>query len=180
MACTIQIYEDSGAVLSGKGTTRELVTNCNWKATASMTPYNYYLFPLRRPVNPEIEYESYTKYLFFKVSGTYTTLKNFKIHLSAVPGLASKLYYKMGSVYQAPSNVYDPGLMYLDSAKTLFPNLSTVGPEGAVSRPLKMENNTTFYTGYLVTQLRVHQSDYFNVGNTNPVEIKLTFDEFED
>jgi hypothetical protein len=181
MAVTIEMMEDTGAVLSGHGTTRSLVTNLNWKNSGVQLSYNYHLYPLRRPEEPEILTCSFTKYFYFKLSGTYTTLKNPRIHISGEPTMNTKLFYKMSNTYAEPSTDYDGDMMPVNGAMELIPNMNITGPENAPSSHLlKMENNTTYYTPYFVTQLRVKPGLWDNVGNTAKINVKLTFDEFEE
>lgn len=171
------IYEDSGPVLSGRGTTTTEITNCNWKRTGTTTDI-YWHYPLRRPISVHDLDFSFTKFIFFKLYGTCNLVKNVKITLDTVPGLRSRLYCRLSHIYAQPNSSIFNTLTYLSGPLTLFPNLGSA-PNLATTRPLKLTGNIEVYTQYLITKLVIINSDYSDVGNTTPITIKFSYDEFE-
>ena len=177
MPSTIEIWEDTGAVVSLHGTTRGQVTNCNWKNSSTLTTA-YYMYPLRRPEDDTGWTHSYTKYLYFKISGTFSKIKNLKISLDAVPGLNTQLYGRMSHQYAVPSTGTDGKLILINAAATFYPLVGTTGPETATTFPVELTTGT-YYTQYLITQLRVINSTATDVGNTADLKITFTYNEYE-
>jgi len=177
MTATIEIWEDTGVVTSLHGTTRTQVTNCNWKNSGTVSTA-YYMYPLRRPEDDTGWTQSYTKFLYFKIAGTFTKIKNLKISLDAVPALNTQLYGRMTNTYAAPSAALDGHLILINTAATYYPMVDTTGPETATTVPIQLTSGT-YYTQYLVTQLRVINSTATDVGNTADLKITFTFNEYE-
>lgn len=177
MTASIEIWEDTGPLVSGHGTTRTQVTNMNWKNSGTVEAV-YNLAPLRRPDDSTGWTESYTKYLYFKIYGTWNKLKNFKVSIDAIPGTNTQLYGKMTSEYLTPSSALDGRLILINNAITFYPLLGTGGPEQATTF-LGSVDSGEYYTQYLATQLRVINSVSSDVGNTADVKITLTFNEYE-
>lgn len=182
MTITLQVFEETGAVLSGRGTTLTEITNFNWKRSGDVT-HAYYFYPLRRPYVPSHQTLSYKKYIFFKLSGTYTNLKNIELNVSiksAAQAENTRLYYKWTHIYTEPDNSYDGSMIYMDGdALHSYPLLSSSGPNYATTRAKCYGPNTTLYTQYLVTQMRVNKSDWDDIGNTAQLTFSLTAHEFE-
>lgn len=197
MALSIEIMEDSGALVSGHGTTRIITDNVGWKSSGLDETNHFVFYPLRRP-DAGFTY-SFIKYNYFKISGTYAKASRPRIIINH--GLRTggecigrtKLYYKLTNTYAVPSNGYTGDLIYLppdseESRKILFPRMSTVGPESATSYTQYLTGNTTYYTEYFVTQLLVHTTDYVDpevvltstYGNIfEDTTIKMELDEYE-
>ena len=185
MTITLQCYEETGPAVSGRGTTLTEITNFNWKRSGDVT-HAYYFYPLRRPFVPSHQTLSFKKYIFFKISGTYTNLKNMQLTCSikeAAQADKTKLYYKWTNVYVAPDDEYDGNMIYLGDengcALSWWPLISSSGPDTATSRSMCYGPNTTLYTGYFVTQMRVNKSDWNDIGNTAQLKFALTLHEFE-
>ena len=183
MAATIEIWEDTGGVVSLHGATRAQVTNNNWKNSGA---YNaaYYIQPLRRPDDDTGWTCSYTKYLYFKIYGTFTQIKNLQISISAVPAMNTQLYGKLTNTYAEPTSALAGDLTFMGSADIpapalqFFPLVSTTGPESATTFPIALTSGT-YYTQYFKTQLRVINSTMDDVGNTAAMQITFSFNEYE-
>lgn len=178
---TFEIFEETGPVVAGRGTVSP-ITNMNWKRTSDVTQ-PYYFYPLQRPALAKDQTLSFKKYIFFKASGSYSKIKNIKVTLSLIGGATqasgTQLFYKLSNVYEQPNDLYDGSMMLMNGAElVLHPNTSQTSPILATSRPTSLTNQT-FYTGYIVTQLRVPQAAYSDVGNSAGVKINLTVSEYE-
>jgi len=179
MSIAVEIWEDTGPILSGHGTTREEVTNTNWKSTGnadSLEPY--FNYPITRPFNSDLFTVSYTKYTYAKIYGTYKVGFNLRWELDGEPLNNTQLILAMRSIYTQPVDTLDGTLIPYVVGQIMIPNLSIVGPEMATSRPNTIENDTTYYTSYIVSQLIMKRDDFDKVGNTNPVTFKIVVDEF--
>ena len=193
MNLTIQLFEEYGPIVNGRGTIAE-VTNINWKNTDSFgTPYH--LSPIRRPSDKGDLALSYTKYNFIKITGTAEKIRRAKLTFSAGGGVSnqasnSALYYKMTNTYAPPNKNFDGSMIYvgtdtsIENGEILLP-LSTGGPN--VYNPYQTEFNGTveLYSPYIVTQLRVKPSDktepkdiMADVGNTVGFKINFSFYEY--
>ena len=187
MSANIDLYEDLGAPLAGRGTTVLLLNSWDLKASADPA-YVYYptgettSAPLIRPFNtPGAQTLSFKKYLSFKIDGTYSRLKNIRIKLSIGEDSQSngaQLFYKMTSTYAAPDANYDGGMMLLSTpdgagllTTEIWPFLSTTGPQNATSRNVVYGPNQTLYTNWLVVQMRVNNNAV--VGNSAEFNLKL-------
>jgi len=73
MALFVTVWEDSGPVVSSKGTTRTQVTNIGWKSSGLDESNHYVYNPIIRPEEgSDIPFTySYKKYNFMKIAGTY-------------------------------------------------------------------------------------------------------------
>lgn len=171
----IEIYEDTGSVTSSHGSIRTIVTNYNWKSSGDIT-IPYYLAPLHRPADNTELTCSYTKYLYFKISGTFTKAKNFKIILSAVPGLNTQLFGALTNTYTVPDNSLNGNLQYISSPITLYPRIG--GDPSTASTVDAVVSTGTYYTEYLATQLRVNNSNDYDIGNTADLTIQLLLSEY--
>lgn len=171
MALNLSVWEDSGAVVSSHGTTRDEVDNLGFKASANAESSPFADYPIRRPIDDELFTLSYKKYYYFKFDGTYSSIRNFAAYFSGTSiGQAEKvrILYKWTNVYQVPDNSLLDGIFYDPSNAPIWnPKISTVGPEAATSY-IDPAANTTYYTQYLVTQLYIDKStdnDYGNLGS---------------
>jgi hypothetical protein len=179
MAINIQLFEDTGAITNGHGTTRTQVLEANLKDSDDPAQV-YYLNPIVRPVaaNGELVTFSYNRYLYWKISGSYNKIKNVKIITGGSEWPATwQIYWKLSNLYAPPINSYDGSLTLADSALTLYPNLSSVGPEQAHTRNVSMSGDC--YTQYLVLQFRALPSTFDDVSNEGFHTLKLTLEEVE-
>ena len=190
MAITLEIWEDSGPVLSSHGTTRQAVNNVGWKDSSLDETYGYYDYPLVRPQSPITETLSYHKYNYLKISGTYPKATRVRLQLigdvagAGVPTYTStdkvKLYYKLTNTYSLPTNaLLSSTTLHLGTTVILQPNLSLTGPEAASSRIFLLNTNTTYYTNYLVTQLWVDPGLWDEYGNIGAFSLRFLLDEYE-
>ena len=123
MTITAQLYQDSGAISSGHGTTRISVINVGWKNSALDETNSFVFYPIVRPTSVPFTY-SYTSYNYLKISGTYPNGSRPRIRISgSVTGAAPagyigtdkcKLYYKLTNTYAVPSNAFDGSLQWRD------------------------------------------------------------------
>lgn len=188
MAVNIDLYEDTGALTSGRGATVTLIDNWNLKASADP---NYLYFPtaettcapLVRPLLPGQETLSFKKYLSFKIDGTYTRIKNLRIVASIESsGEADKprLFYKFTNTYAPPDDAFDGDMNCLSldgvvQVPQLFPFFSTSNPQSATTRAVAYGPNQTLYTNWLVLQMRIPAG--CTVGNSATFNLALTCDE---
>ena len=203
MSLNIQVFEEYGPVVNGRGSVVE-AANFNWKNTADING-EYYFYPLRRPLLDRDQTLSYKRYFFFKISGTYTYLKDVKINVDigdnarqasgtikegkynkGDPDIRNQWFYKFTNQYQEPDNLYDGDMRFSFNANSSlqykidwFPNLSTVSPVAATSRPIVLTGNNDYYTQYFVTQMRVLEAEWDNVGNTDEYKFTISLKEFE-
>lgn len=189
MTMTVELYEDSGTAVAGRGTTRIAVENIGWKNSGLDESNSYIYHPITRSETDVVW--SYTKYNFMKISGTYAAGARPRIQISGdVAGSAPegyqsttkvKLYYKLTNEYETPSNAMDGSLIYVPPGGiTVYPKLSTVGPEDAASTYVHhLAGNTTYFSQYLVTQLLVEPGTAFDYGNLGELVVKVFVDEYE-
>lgn len=190
MTITVQLYQDSGAVVSSHGTTRISVTNVGWKNSGTDETNSFVFYPIQRPTAVPFAY-SYMSYNYLKISGTYPQGSRLRMQISgSVTGsppvgyqgtTKSKLYYKLTNTYAVPSNAFDGSMIYLPEGVTqeLYPRVSTTGPEAATGYLKYLATDTTYYSEYLVTQLFVEQGLDTEYGNIGQLKIKLFLDEYE-
>ena len=203
MSINIQVFEEYGPAVNGRGSVVE-AANFNWKSTSDIAG-EYYIYPLRRPLLDRDQTFSYKRYFFFKISGTYTYLKNVKLNVtigdnarqasgSVAKGkyaksdteIRNQWFYKFTNTYETPDNLYDGKMIYAyNQEKSLqreldwMPNLSTTSPLNATSRPIVLTGNNDYYTQYFVTQMRVLEDAWDNVGNTDELKFTISLNEFE-
>jgi hypothetical protein len=196
MAPVLQFFQDSGTLTSGRGAVTTEVDNWNMKDSNGLTTLYYphdaaTCAPLIRPTLAGDLKLSYKIYTFFKISGTYTKIKNLKLKISiddAAQASGGMLYYKLTNVYQTPDNAWDGQMLpaYTGSAfangasdLVLWPNWSAVGPDSATSRNMFYGPDATLYSAYLVTQLYIQNSTLnSDVGNTAEFKLRMEFIEF--
>lgn len=182
------IYRDEGPIVSGRGTPLE-VMDFNSKNSASYTvayfPTNETSSaPLVRPTLAGSQTLSYKVLTFFKLSGSYSWIKNvrFRVSMVSAPEASdAQLFFKLTNVYEEPSNAFDGDMLLLADkngvvySDPIYPMLSTSGPHLATSRQVAYNNVSPLYTNYFVTQLRVNKGSL--VGNT--AEMQLKFEAYE-
>ncbi len=180
---TLEIYEENGTNVGGRGTIT-VIDNINWKSSADIAElYNFN--PLRTPEDDGSQTLSFKKYNFFKISGTYSQIKDIRMTIEQVlPEDAGEvqLFYKWAFAYEVPTNAYDPDMIAIDQTAlpiTLFPKLSTVSPIVEQDRVTHYGPNQTVYTCYLVTQIRVTKTDWVKIGNSKQFKLSLVLKEFE-
>lgn len=144
MAITVSLYEESGAPVSGRGSTIIETNNIGWKSSGSDETNEYVYNPISRPTGNTPFAYSFKKINFIKIEGTWglATRVRFKIsgdllNKAAEEGLAFtnkvRLFYKITNVYEAPSNAFAGDMMYIAPGETitLYPALSLEGPNTA-------------------------------------------------
>jgi hypothetical protein len=93
----------------------------------------------------------------------------------------SQLFYKFTNTYVEPVDMHGlhSGTYMTDypTALTLFPFVSSSSPNAATSRIITLSPNVTYYTNYLVMQMRVPYGDQ-TVKNGKSFGIQFTFDSF--
>lgn len=190
MTITVELFQDTGAVTSGHGTTRLSVNNVGWKDSPLDETNTYVFYPLVRPELTPFGY-SYKIHTYMKISGTYplASRPRFRISGSVIgarpPGYEgegnSRLFCKLTNTYSAPSKSFDGSLIYVEPGQelTLYPRMSTTGPEAATSYVKYLSANTTYYSEYLVTQLFVEQGMDIEIGNIGQLQLSVFVDEYE-
>ena len=195
MSLTITCYEDWGPATGSpaKGTTRTQVTNCNLK-TYSDPAQNYYLNDVKRPLGglaSQCKTCSFTRYFSWQISGSFSRLKNVRIVIpSGFEQDNWRVMYGLKSTYVAPASstddfgntcgAFDGTLNTLTGPITLYPLLSTTGPEAATSRSIvNSSSSTTIYTQWLALQFMAHPSSFSDVDNFGTDTIQLLVDEME-
>lgn len=189
MAVNIDMYEDTGAVTSGRGATVSLITDWNLKDSADPA-YVYYptletsSAPLTRPTLPGQEVFSYKKYISFQINGTYTRIKNLNIGLSILGSPQAdktRLFYKFTNTYAVPDKAYDGDMMCaaLNSSvqkPVLIPFWSTSNPQSATTRAVSYGPNQTLYSNWICVQLRTPFES--TVGNSPEFKLTLNVTEY--
>lgn len=182
MSINIQVFEETGAPVNGRGTVTE-IDNFNWKNTADVSQ-PYFSYPLRRPLKSQDQTNSFKRYIFFKISGTYSCIKNIKIIAELGAGKQAnktQLFYKFSNVYAEPTADFDGDMINADNLSkpiVWHPNLGD-SPILATSRPIVVGPDATVYSEYLVSQIRVNKSEWNDVGNTDEFKFKISLQEFE-
>ena len=186
----IRVFQDTGALTGGRGTPVE-ATNFNMKNSGTYSVVYYptgetSCAPLVRPTVVGDQVMSFPVYTFFMIEGASERLKNirFRVFMEADPQASdAQLFYKVTNTYTTPSATYDGSMMLLakkDGAvltELIYPNLSTVGPHLATTRPTVVVGGFPYYTNYFVTQMRVNRG--CTVGNTAQFKLRLEAYEFE-
>ena len=192
MPMLIEAYEDWGPATGtpARGTNRTLITNCNLKSISD-PEQNYFLYDVNRPKPgwlTGLGTVSVTRFISFKVSGTYRPSNNARIVIPK--GFAPdnwRVMYKLTNSYVQPATsnndfgntqgVWDSSLITLTDDVTLFPKRGT-SPETASSFA-NFSANQTYFTQYLVLQFMCHQSEFDDVDNFGTEQIKFLIDEWE-
>lgn len=192
MAITIQLYQDTGAVVSGHGTTRIPVTNIGWKSNGTDETNSYVFYPINRPEDVATPFGySFKQYHYIKISGAYPAGSRLRFNISGGVNAtrpagyegsgSARLFYKLTNTYQVPDDTFDGSMIFLPSGTTqmIYPTVSTTGPEAATSYIKHLAQDTTYYTQYLVTQLFVDQGLETEFGNIGELHITALVDEYE-
>lgn len=180
MAIIIDQYQDSGPLLSGRGTTTTLINNVGWMNSGAAEGLTYADYPLIRPTIEPFT-RSFTYYTFFKLSGTYVKGSRVRVKIAGLPS-DIRIYNRLTDTYITPSSDHGGDLDYLVliptvNSVTLYPRLSTVGPNTGLSYPQYLSANTTYYTEYIKTQVYVEAgASYASVQNL----FKCYVDEYEE
>ena len=185
-----QIYRDEGPITSGRGTPRE-VTNWNMKDSSAYLTVYYPTqetvgAPLIRPLNAGEQKLSFKVYTFFKLSGSYASIKNLRFRVSMVNSPQAsdvQVFFKNTNVYQTPDNAFDGDMILLADkngvvySDPIYPMISTVGPNSATTRQTTYNGTAPLYTNYFVTQVRVNKGS--TIGNSAGFELKFEAYEYE-
>lgn len=176
MAINIDFYQDSGPLLAGRGTTTTLINNVGWMNSGAAEGLTYAEHPIIRPTTTPFA-RSFTYFSFFKLSGTYIKGSRVRIKVAGTPIAGVKVFCKLTDSYAAPTSNHDGDLVYRAADLTLFPRLSTVGPNTGLSYLQYLTGNTTYYTEFLKTQIYVEAGAEYN---NNLIDIKCWVDEYEE
>lgn len=182
MSITIELYEDSGPLVGGVPSNRQLIANVNWKNAVGATP-EYFNYPIRQTVGGLNI--SYPKFIYAKISGTYTKVKRVRWQMKYKPSTDNTIVmvYGQTNTYTEPLKIWTGGSPWTNDGIDHACRLSTTGPQDAIAVPQPLVANTTYYTDYLVTQLIVRApgdpTAALPLGNTIPMEISITMDEYE-
>jgi hypothetical protein len=189
MAANIDLYEDSGALLSGRGTTVALCTEWNLKASSNPA-YVYYPTnetsnaPLIRPFNTAGgQTLSYKRYLSFKIDGTYSKIKNPRIYLDLAGPQTdnAQLFYKLTNSYSVPDATFDGDMTLLATDTVvqlpeIWPMLGS-SPASASSRSISYGPNATLWTPFIVVQARINNN--CAIGNTAEFTLRLEVHDYD-
>jgi hypothetical protein len=196
MSINLQVFQESGALTGGRGTTVTEVTNWNMKDSASYAALYYphdgsTSAPLIRPTAAGDLKLSYKVYTFFKLT-VDAKIKNLKIKIqmdSAAQASKAMLFYKITNQYATPDNAFDGQMLpaYTGSAWSngaseivLWPNWSTTGPHLATSRSITYTGTSgsplTLYSPYFVSQMYIPDSS--SIGNSAEFKLRLECIEF--
>lgn len=175
MASLFSFGEDNGAQTGSpqKGTSRTFARGeCNWKnIDDSATAYSTQ--PITAGGN------SFTKYQFGAISGTFNQISNAKVaHTSGVLGAGLLLRMAVTSGYSTPvtgtlSSGLDVTLTGTIASTGIAMNFGSGGPESATGT--SWTTVATGYTQYFVTQLQTTTGA--SPGDTATVGITLQYDE---
>lgn len=174
MASLFSFGEDNGTATGNpnKGTTRTFNrTESNWKNIDDSTTA-YSTVPIQAGGN------SYTKYQFGGISGTFNQLSNGKFgHTSGTFGAGLTLVGSGTSGYATPATgtFAGSGITAASALTAAFIpiNFATGGPEGPGQSSLSSVN--TGYSNYFVTQLQTTTGA--SPGDTATVELTFQYDE---
>lgn len=178
MSITIEIYERTGPAGSP---TDQLVTNVNWKSQSLPDNlYKYFYYPIRLPEDGNLMSCSVPKYLYAKISGTYSAAKRVRWSITGTKDVGTLIMLGQTSTYSTPT----PSMSGLltnakDSGNYVFPKLSTTTtPNPSAAFTPTLAANTTYCTDFLVTQF-IALNSYGTVGNSNEILVRLELDEYE-
>jgi hypothetical protein len=193
MTLLVEIWEDSGAIdiNTGLPTIRQEVDNIGHKSNGSDETFPFVDYPITRPSPGSFNQNenavfSFHKYNYFKFSGTYPKAAQVRLIFNGgvdgegQPSIASnvRLVYRWTNVYAEPTNEMLNGAI-LDGVMKHVPMLSTTGPETATGLIPFLDENGTYYSNYLVTQLMIDKSDLEDWGNIDLLEVKVEVHEYE-
>jgi len=188
MAIDLEIWEDAGNESLGRGTVIQEIDNLGWKNSALDESYPYAEYPIGRPYSSGSYVAiSFPKYVFFKISGTYSKANTLRVFFegtlegAAGSGVADNiaLYYKWTNTYTTPTaNLINGTYVDFNNLPTWNTRLlSTTGPNGTLVDTPELAANTTYYTPYLVTQLIAHKSTWDDYGNIGDMKLRMTLKE---
>lgn len=175
MASIFSFGEDSGPATGSpaKGATRAYGrTECNWKNATGLSDV-YSTYPIQAGNN------SYTKFQFGAISGTWNTLSNGKFaHTTGTFGAGLTLRIFITSGYATPetgtlTSGIDFTVPYTLAASGLTVYLNSGGPEYASGTSITTAG--TGFTSYLVTQLQTTTGA--SPGDTTQVTLSFSYDE---
>ena len=182
MSATVSIIERNGA---NPGRVTENISNINWKAIDDVTtPYTSYLALINQGTN------SYTKYIYIKFSGQFTTIANVQIkHLTGTLPTGIKLYTSPSITLDSQKLAYSTPVRTINSAITSN-DFSSVGstvnllvgvssssdPATSPNKSSVADNTgTPLYTNYFISQLQTSKTA--TTGNVGPITIQIIYDE---
>jgi hypothetical protein len=174
MSSTVQFGEDNGAQIGSplKGTTRTIpATQGDWKNVDDvLTLYSASMITVGN--------NSFTKYQFARITGTFTSISNgLWAHTGVAVGANITIKGKVTSAYATPGTAANAALtvdmttaIAISAGQAVL--FSTTGPEDAAPSATLAAAG---YTQYLATQLQTAAGASPGVGG--PVTFTLQFDE---
>lgn len=195
MSIDVEIYQDSGPLLNGRGTTTSLINNIGWKTSASGELVGSYTQDtIVRPQTSDIPFtHCYDYYTFFKISGIYVKASRPRIAITgSIVGspptgyvgnpTGVRLFYRLAESYGTPTNTHDGDLVYYNNNNmVLYPKLSLTSPVSGLTRPQYLNANTTYYTQFLHTKVYVEYGTMAaGWGNIGELEIECRVDDYEE
>lgn len=189
MSVNIDLYEDTGPVSGGRGTTITNIVNWNLKANGTATAVYYPTdettdAPLIRPRRtPGAQTLSYKKYLSFKIDGTYARIKNMRIKFklgtdddSEANTDQAQLFYKLTNTYQVPDDSFDGDMLCVSTNGEPFGGVIVpffgASPQTATTRQVTYGPDQELWTCFIVVQMRVNNECI--IGNSS--EFYLSFE----
>ena len=162
------------------------ITNIGLKSSGDPETTAYADYPIQRPTSGTVR--SYTKNVYARIVTGDTPCRAPIITLSgSVTGsIASgyqgtnngiKLYYTLRNTYIPPEQTAT-GTEW--TGQTISPDMSTIDPTSATSRPSILAASTLYYTEFIVFQLEVASDpDWQEYGNIPELKFKIVCDEEE-
>lgn len=160
MAIKIELFEDTGPVVSGRGTPHQ-----TWEfdvGSIATTDDFASRGNLARPTSSGSYTYSYERYIYARITcdstDDYKKIKDVKWYIenTLTSTTFASLLYKHTNTYAAPTNALGSGksIMSAGGGDVLFSaNTSTTAPNNASSF-VSTTDGETFYTDYLVLQVR--------------------------
>ena len=178
MAITIELYERTGTAGSFID---EKVTNMNWKRRSLVDSlHKYYYYPVRIPFGDELTSHSVPKYIFAKITGSYSKAMRVRWKISGQADDGTRVLVGQTNTFATPTTLMRGDLTTLPVNGTpmyYIPRLSTTSPTTGMHLST-LQANTTYYTDFLVTQFFMDDSAS-TVGNSNEYTVELILDEYE-
>jgi hypothetical protein len=194
MAIAVTAYEFWGDP-TGDTTTvsqyRTAVSDLSLKALTDPTKL-YYPYDIQRPPHctpVDVIGQSFQRYIAFRITGSYTKLKNLKIvihkpnlyqkgldalYAAVTEETPTKLMYKLTNTYEKPktwlnyygnlNGLYDGTMNNILGDEVVHPRLSPISPMLATSRPVESINAPSYWTEFLVFQAQCYPDTFDKVG----------------
>lgn len=176
MAIQIEFFERTGP---SAAPITEPIDNNNWKREDLRDSlYKYYYYPIKRPEGT-INNLSYSRYLFAKISGLYPKIKRLRWKISNINTNKNvKFMFGQSNIYTTPTNSLHPLVTPTTNVSEiyLYPNYSTISPTQATEYLSNLEENGTYYTDFIISQLWVGDGPF--LGNVDPLTFEIELEEY--